>query len=178
MRGRVVLAVLALTVACGVKGKPLAPELVQPTPPSGLVAKSLTEGIRLTWRRPTEYSGGKHMRDLAGFDVERADGDVATFAKVGTVELTDQTRFQQEKSITWTDTSAVAGTTHRYRVVARTLDGYRSVPSEPVTLEHRAGATAEAPPPPKEPEKKKKKKRPAAPAAAPKWNEDAGTDPT
>ena len=158
MRGLVVLAVLAGVVACGVKSKPLAPELVQPTPPSSLVAKSLAEGVRLTWRRPTQYSGGKHMRDLAGFDVERTEGvDTVAFTTVGTVDLTDQTRFQQEKSISWTDTSTVVGATYRYRIVARTLDRYRSVPSEAVTIEHHAGASAVAPPAPPPPAKKKKK---------------------
>jgi hypothetical protein len=158
MRRLVVIAALAVVAACGVKSKPLAPELVQPVPPSGLVAKSLPEGVRLTWRRPTQYSGGKHMRDLAGFDVERSAGtDVAGFAKVGAVELTDQTRFQQERSISWTDTSAEIGAAYRYRIVAGTLDGYRSVPSEAVTIEHRPGASAEAPPPPKPPAKKKKR---------------------
>jgi hypothetical protein len=162
---------LVVASACGVKSRPLAPQLVQPTPPTSLVAKSQGDGVRLTWRRPTQYSGGKHMRDLAGFDVERAEGDAPTFAKIGAVELTDQTRFQQEKTIAWTDTSAVVGSTYRYRIVAGTLDGYRSLPSEAVTIAHRAGAAAAAPPPPKAPAKKKKKWA-AAPA-----NEDAGTDP-
>lgn len=161
MRRLAALAALALVAACGVKGKPLAPELVQPLPPSGLAAASVAEGIRLTWRRPTRYSGGGHMRDLAGFDVERAaDG---AFATVGTVTLTDQTRFQQERTITWTDTTVAAGATYRYRIVATTLDDYRSVPSEAVTIEHGRGASAVAPPPPAPEKRGKKKKRSAAP---------------
>ena len=120
--------VAALVVAaCGVKNRPLPPELVQPEPPTGLVAASRPEGVRLTWRRPTKYSGGKHMRDLGGFEIDRAAGvDGLDFGRVGTVELTDQTRFRQERMMEWTDTSAVAGTTYRYRVVAYTTDGYRS----------------------------------------------------
>ena len=153
------LTLALAVVACGVKNRPLPPELVQPAAPSGLVAKSGADGIRLTWRRPTKYSGGKHMRDLAGFDIERAT-DVE-FTLIGTVTLTDQTRFQQEHSITWTDTTPVAGEHYRYRIIALTLDGYRSTPSESVALEHRPGATAEAPPP--APTTKPTKRRPAAP---------------
>jgi hypothetical protein len=134
-----VLVAALVVAACGVRSRPLPPEVVQPEPPTSLVAASRPDGIRLTWRRPTKYSGGKHMRDLGGFEIDRAaDVDGLDFGRVGTVELTDQTRFRQERMIEWTDTSAVAGTTYRYRVVAYTTDGYRSAPGGPVTIEHRA----------------------------------------
>jgi hypothetical protein len=152
----VVLAALAV-VACGVRSRPLAPELVQPDPPTDLVAKSVEDGVRLTWRRPTSYSGGKHMRDLAGFEVERATAPSFDYAVVGSVTLTDQNRFQQERSVTWTDATAAVGTTYRYRVLAVTLDRYRSVPSEPVTIEHKPGTTATAPPTPRAPRPKRRR---------------------
>lgn len=136
MRPAVLAAALAVA-ACGVRGRPLAPELVQPEPPTALAAKPLAEGVQLTWRRPTKYSGGKHMRDLAGFEIERAAGDGWDFVRVGTVTLTDQTRFQQERTITWVDTSAVAGATYRYRVIATTLDDYRSAPSDPLLFTYQ-----------------------------------------
>ena len=80
------------------------------------------------------------MRDLAGFDIERATGvDTLEFTHVGSVELTDQTRFQQERKVEWTDPSATTGTTYRYRIVAYTMDGYRSAPAGPVTIEHTPG---------------------------------------
>jgi hypothetical protein len=148
------LAIVLVLAACGVRSRPYPPELVQPEPPTDLVVKSQPDGMKLTWRRPTRYSGGKHMRDLAGFDVERATD--ADFAVVGTVTLTDQTRFQQERTMTWTDTGVVVGTTYRYRVIATTLDRYRSAPSEPVTIEHRPGTTAEAPPKPAPPPKRRR----------------------
>ena len=156
MRILVLVATLAVA-ACGVRSRPLAPELVQPDPPTALVAKSTAEGVNLTWRRPTSYSGGTHMRDLAGFEIERATAPDFDFAAVGTVELTDQTRFQQERSVTWTDANVVEGTTYRYRIVAATLDHYRSVPSEPVTIEHRPGTTATAPQPPPKPRPKRRR---------------------
>jgi hypothetical protein len=151
-----VLAATLVVAACGVRSRPLPPELVQPDPPTGLVAKSTADGVRLTWRRPTSYSGGKHMRDLAGFEIERATAPGFDFEAVGTVTLTDQTRFQQERSVTWTDANVVEGTTYRYRVVAATLDHYRSLPSEPVTIEHHPGTTATAPPKPPTPRPKRR----------------------
>jgi hypothetical protein len=95
---------------CGVRTRPLPPELVQPEPPTALVASSNVDGVKLTWRRPA-LSGGKHMRDLGGFDVERAVGDSYDFASVTTVLLDDQTRFRQEKLMQWTDTAVEVGQT-------------------------------------------------------------------
>jgi len=141
---RWLVALALVTAACGVRTKPLPPELVQPEPPTALVASSNVDGVRLTWRRPSTYSGGKHMRDLGGFDVERAVGDSYDFAKVTTVLLDDQTRFRQEKLVQWTDTAVEIGQTYRYRVIAFTTDDYRSVPSAPVTIVHKKVA---APPP-------------------------------
>lgn len=149
MTRRVLVVLLALASACGVKGRPIAPELVRPGAPTQLVAKSTLGGVRLTWRRPTSYTSGKHMRDLGGFEIDRATGaDGIEFTQVGTVELTDQTRFRQEKSMEWTDTSAEAGTTYRYRVIAFTLDGYRSAPAGPLLVEY---AGKPEPPPPASP---------------------------
>jgi hypothetical protein len=145
---RLLVVVLLATAACGVRNQPLAPELVQPEPPSALVAKSLAEGVRLTWRRPLKDSGGKSMRDLQGFDIERADGgESVDYTHVGTFELTDQTRFQKERVISFTDTSAVANATYRYRIIAYTLDGYRSAPSESLVVTHRVSPATAAPSP-------------------------------
>ena len=59
---RGIVALALATAACGVRTRPLPPELVQPEPPTALVASSNVDGVRLTWRRPSQYSGGKHMR--------------------------------------------------------------------------------------------------------------------
>lgn len=161
MRALVLVAALA-AVACGVRSAPFPPELVQPEAPTALIARSAPDGVHLTWERPTKYTGGKHMRDLGGFEIERATGaDALEFTRVGAVELTDQTRFRQERKITWTDTDAAKGTTYRYRVVAFTLDGYRSAPAGPLTIEHKPGTAAEAPAP-APPAKKKGGKRAGA----------------
>ena len=138
-RGVVARGIVALALvmaACGTRSRVLPPELVQPEPPTALIAGSNVDGVKLTWHRPTQYSGGQHMRDLGGFDVERAVGDSYDYAKVETVLLDDQTRFRQEKLMQWTDTAVEVGQTYRYRVIAFTTDGYRSVPSAPVTIVH------------------------------------------
>jgi hypothetical protein len=137
------LAVALAVSACGVRTRPFPPELVQPEPPTALVAASNVDGVRLSWRRPSQYTGGKHMRDLAGFDVERAVGpDSFDFAPVTTVLLDDQTRFRQEKLMQWTDTDVEVGQTYRYRVTAFTSDHYRSAPSTSVSIVHKKVAAA------------------------------------
>ena len=135
-RGLALLAAVAAG-ACGNKTPVRPPELIQPRPASVLVASAVPAGIQLTWRRPTEYSGGGRMNDLGGFEIERAPGDgSADFALVGTVELDDQMRFRPQREITWTDTTVAPGGRYLYRVVAFTRDGYRSVPAGPVAVRY------------------------------------------
>ena len=135
MRG-VAAAIVALVFvcgACGHKNRPVAPELVRPEAPEQLAATATPEGVRLSWLRPLKYSGGQRMNDLGGFVIERASGD-ARFAKVGTVELEDQTRFRKERRIEWLDHDVRPGERYLYRVIAVTLDRYRSSPAGPVSV--------------------------------------------
>lgn len=131
-----------LLAACGRKSAPVAPELVRPGVAENLTAIATPEGVRLTWLRPERYSGGQRMNDLRGFVIERAPGEGAppAFAAVGRVELDDQTRFRKERRIAWVDREVAPGARYLYRVVALTLDGYRSAAVGPVAV--RAGAPA------------------------------------
>jgi hypothetical protein len=124
-----------LLAACGKKTMLLPPEAVKPSPPAALDASSAKDGVLLTWRRPTQYTGGAHMSDLGGFEIERAPADgPGGFANVGRIELDDQKRFRPQRDITWTDTTAVPGARYRYRVISFTLDGYESVASGTATV--------------------------------------------
>jgi hypothetical protein len=130
-------AALAVALAaCGLKNDPVAPELVRPLPPAGLKASSTRDGVALRWRRPTSYTGGGRMRDLGGFDVERAAELAGPFTKVGTLTLTDQQRFRQEHDLTWTDREVEPGAEYVYRVIAFTTGGSRGAPSSPVQIRY------------------------------------------
>ena len=137
-RAAALLAIVALVVpACGHKNPPIAPELVLPESPGDLAAVATPEGVRLSWTRPTRYSGGGQMNDLDGFIIQRATGTgavSAAFAQVGKLTLTDQNRFRKERRLEWVDATAIPGERYFYRVFAVTLDGYRSVPAGPVSL--------------------------------------------
>ena len=69
------LAAGAWASGCGVKGPPMAPELVRPESVADLHASAAAAGIELTWHRPTQYTGGHTMRDLSGFVILRAEGN-------------------------------------------------------------------------------------------------------
>ena len=135
-RRRVLLvSLLATAVACGYKNRPIAPELVRPQPPLGLIAASVPEGVKLSWQRPEKYTGGARMNDLGRFLIERAPGDApTTFSPVGEIQLDDQGRFRPEPHFSWVDTGATEGQSYAYRVTAFTLDKSRSTPAGPVTI--------------------------------------------
>jgi hypothetical protein len=86
------------------------------------------------------------MRDLVRFEIERARAGDAhqPFIVAGMLSLTDQQRYQQVRTLEWTDTMTTPGAEYLYRVVAVTSDGYRSPPSEPVAVRARAATTRSA----------------------------------
>ena len=134
---RLVVLLLVVLAACGRKTRPVAPETVQPDRPGVLVAASTADGVRLTWRRPEKYTSGQRMNDLGSFVIDRSPGEGADlhFTRVGRLDLDDRLRFRKETRMEWVDGQAVAGERYLYRVVAVTLDGYRSAPAGPVAIQ-------------------------------------------
>lgn len=161
MSPRRLLAALALLAAalplgCGNKTALRPPGMIQPRPATSLAARSTPTGVALSWRRPVTYTGGGRMSDLGGFDIDRAPagGGPEEYLRVGTMNLEDQERFRQDRSLEFTDTTAIPDMRYSYRVVAFTLDGYRS---EPAFVEALFSPSKAAP-------EKAKKKGAAAPA--------------
>jgi hypothetical protein len=132
-RLRAILLLAIAVLACGRKTIVKAPELVAPERIDNLEATNGPDGIHLTWRRPERYADGSRMYDLGAFRVERGAG--GAFLPVGTVEVTDRERLQQERRFGWVDTDTVLGQTYQYRVISLTTDAYVSEPSNLVTVE-------------------------------------------
>jgi hypothetical protein len=132
-------------LGCGVKSVPIAPEAARPAKILNLEGSSSNNGIRLTWSRPESYAGGQKMRDLGGFTINRSTDD-APFQKIGEVLVSDQGRFQVERTFTYTDKAAELGSSYRYQVISNTTDGYHSEPSNTATVTRRV------PKPPPNPE--------------------------
>jgi len=132
-------------LGCGVKSVPIPPEAARPEKIANLEGSSSKDGIRLSWSRPENYAGGQKMRDLGGFTINRSTSD-APFQKIGEVQVTDQGRFQVERTFTYTDKATELGSSYRYQVISNTTDGYHSEPSNTLTIVRRA------PKPPPNPE--------------------------
>jgi len=146
----VLLALACALPACGRKSLPVAPELVEPETVENLAAIATPDGVRLSWLRPTRYTGGGRMNDLGSFEIERAPGEGAApaFAKISTVTLEDQQRFRKERHLEWVDKDVRPGERYRYRVTAVTLDHYRSAPAGPVDVRYGNPPSAPAAEPP------------------------------
>jgi hypothetical protein len=143
----VIAAIVApmLTAGCGVKSAPIPPEYAIPERIVSLNALSEKTGVRLSWERPDRTAGGRKMRDLSRFDVERAE-NTAEFNTIAEIPVTDLDRFQQERRFSYLDSTAAVGHHYRYQVISETQDAYRSPPSNEAQLTHQL------PPPPPNPE--------------------------
>jgi len=132
------------TVSCGRKTQLHAPDDVLPETITDLKASNTSDGIELSWSRPTTYADGSRMNDLGGFVIERADGTdlLKPFRPLVTLEVTDRDRFRQIKHFRQIDRDTNQGWEYSYRVVSFTLDRYFSEPSNIVTVE-RASANEE-----------------------------------
>jgi hypothetical protein len=141
------MAVVAamLWLGCGVKSPPLPPEDVRPQQILDLAASSQKSGIRVVWHRPERYAGGTQMKDLAGFTVLRSEGE-GPYGEITQVPITDQGRFQTQKTFVYVDQTTQEGKTYHYQVISNTTDGYVSKASNTATVVRRI------PPPPPNPD--------------------------
>ncbi|HXD91162.1 MAG TPA: hypothetical protein VNU00_08875 [Candidatus Binataceae bacterium] len=140
------LGALLLAAGCGVKSAPVPPELARPERIADLRAVPDANGIKLSWGRPTRYSGGHTMRDLGGFVILRASSANGQMEPLAELPVTDRERFAIEHEFSYIDNETVVGQVYRYAIVSRTLDGYVSEASNTVDF------TRVRPPPPPNPD--------------------------
>jgi hypothetical protein len=124
---------IALAAGCGVKSAPLAPELVRPMQITDLRASVDPNGIKLSWLRPTRYSGGHTMRDLGGFVILRgaAGGPLEPLVEL---PVTDRERFSVQHQFSYVDNETILGHYYRYEIISTTTDGYVSMASNEVAM--------------------------------------------
>lgn len=134
LRARFVLGAAALALAtplaCGRKGSPRPPQWVVPNSPDPVLVEDTDRGVRISWKRPRAYADGSTLDDLGAFEIERACEPDTTFRTVGVVRLFDRDRFRKEREFSVIDLDVPKDAPCRYRVVAVTIDEYRSDPAE------------------------------------------------
>ena len=119
---------LVLVTACGRKTAVRPPEDVAPARITDLKASNASDGITLSWGRPHNVAGGGSLYDLGNFVVERSVSG-GPFVFLTRIDVTDQTRLRQQRHFRYSDTDTTVGEAYGYRVLAATLDGYVSEPS-------------------------------------------------
>jgi hypothetical protein len=129
----ILLALIGLTplAACGVKSSPVPPQTVYPQAISDLSAAADPAGINLTWSRPMHYVSGHSLRDLGSFVLLRSQGN-RPFQPLVELPVTDQERFSPQRTFSYLDGETQVGSSYRYEIVSRTMDGYTSEPSNQV----------------------------------------------
>jgi hypothetical protein len=127
------LAFVLAFAGCGVKSAPIAPELARPAQILDLRGESDPNGIKLTWERPTRYTGGHAMRDLSGFVIMRGEPGTA-LAPLVELPVTDRERFSVQHEFSYVDGETAIGSRYAYRIISKTSDGYASAPSNEVAL--------------------------------------------
>jgi hypothetical protein len=139
------LLVFALVLAffplgCGKKADPRAPELATPQVIDNLTARSVANGVALTWRRPTEYVDGSELKDLAAFVIFRKDISPTCpdcpvpYRPLTTLDVEDQEKFVKQKQYRYVDEEVQDKMTYRYRVSSQLRDGSLSQPSNEVQI--------------------------------------------
>jgi hypothetical protein len=122
--------VLAAAIGCGRKGSPRPPQWVVPNSPEPVLVEDTDRGVRILWKRPRAYADGSSLDDLGSFEIERACEPDTTFRTIGVVRLLDRDRFRKEREFSVIDLDVPKDAPCRYRVVAVTIDEYRSDPAE------------------------------------------------
>jgi hypothetical protein len=136
----IALMLAFLPQGCGKKADPRAPELATPRVIENLTARSVANGVALTWRRPTEYVDGSELKDLTGFLIYRKDISPTCpdcpvpYRPLTTLDVEDQEKFIKQKQYRYVDEEVQDRMTYRYRVSSQLKDGSLSQPSNEVEI--------------------------------------------
>jgi len=129
-----------LSLGCGKKGDPRAPELVAPRVIDNLTATQTPNGVVLTWTKPTQYVDGRAITDLTSFVIFRKDMSPTCvdcpvpYRPLTTLDVEDQERFVKQKQYRYVDEEVQDKMTYRYRVSSQLKDGSLSEPSNEVEI--------------------------------------------
>lgn len=146
-------AALVALVGCGKVGPPRLPQLAVPVAPEPVQVRNVEAGIEVSFRRPKEYLDGVALDDLGSFEISRSCEHAPGPIPIADIPVVDHGRFQKQSRISLVDFDPRPGQVCVYRVIAVTLDDYRSYPADsaPITREVptavKPGEAPRTPPP-------------------------------
>ncbi|MFA4831128.1 MAG: carboxypeptidase regulatory-like domain-containing protein [Patescibacteria group bacterium] len=112
---------------------PIAPkDNLAPSAPTNVTASAGNATVSITWTAPTTNADASVLADLLGYEIYRSTSAAGTYTQLNSSDLT---------STSYTDSSAVNGTTYYYKVTAADTGGLESAMSSA-----SSGVTPAAPP--------------------------------
>mgnify|MGYP002784040285 CR=1 FL=1 len=126
-----------LSVGCGKKSAPVAPELSAPGPIKTIQAKVQEGTILLEWNRPTVNASGESLGDLKEFHVFRTPvvkGEEPKYTKVASVDVPADSQVTQFR---YADKDLGGGKAYEYQVIAVSMDGITSADAKTVRVNYK-----------------------------------------
>lgn len=126
-----VLFFLVISLGCGKRGDPKAPEVTAPKSVRFFTARGAVDGIQLSWQAPEETASGDELLDLSGFVVHRsvyAEDENPHYKEVGEIEIsrnkdTDIAQYSKQTVFSYKDKEVKPGTRYQYYVAPINDDG-------------------------------------------------------
>ena len=129
---------MLLLTGCGKKGLLMPPEALVPAAVQNLLVQQKGADFRITWQAPTKEQGGRPLRDLAGFLLQRRDlftdgNDCAScpdsWKQLTAIDLDfpGETR-KSGSTFIYFDRGLPPGSTSQYKLLALSRSGGRSSP--------------------------------------------------
>jgi hypothetical protein len=131
------LVSLCLSIGCGRKAAPSAPEVRAPRAVVDLDVKGVLEGVYFSWKAPSKNAKGEKLFDLVSFELKRRIVDTASgskrFDSVASIELGEQDLLRISKGetvdteFTFLDRNVEAGAQYDYILVPVNDSGVEGV---------------------------------------------------
>ncbi len=136
---------MGLTIACGKKTNPRAPEALAPSSVKFLTARTSVNSVDLRWEAPSTDASGDKLIDLTGFVVKRAlvlpdeDPDFDIIAELPlraneVAKTATPAETSAAKAYSFSDTNVKAGEKYQYLVLGVNEDDVEGEASSSVRV--------------------------------------------
>jgi hypothetical protein len=112
-----------------------SPDGLAPKAPTGVTATGGSSSITISWIAPTQNTDDSTLTDLLGYEIYRSTSANGTYTQLNSSDIT---------TTSYTDSTAVSGTTYYYKVTAADTGGIESAmsSSDSASLAATSGGTS------------------------------------